>query len=866
MPWQGLGRTEKGPMGENNTAEKQKGRGITALMAWALSFGCMIGWGAFVMPGTTFLPGAGPVGSGIAILGGMAFAMLIAANYYFMMNRQSEAGGAIAYADEALGADQSFLCAWYLLLAYLSVVPLNTSALSFIARRLIYDNAIFSLMLAIVILGLCVVFCLVKPRLAGILQSILVLLLFVGVLIFFGMAIFEPKVMEGHMEPGFYPEGSRLTQTLMVTAIMPWAYIGFDTLSHMADLFEFDMKKTFRIMARSIGAAAVTYLILTVIPAAVMSGEYGSWVTYLEEMGDFTGIRTIPAFYSAEILFGRTGVAILIFAAVSAILSCLIGFCMASGRLLSAMAEKDFLPAVFKKRRASAIFIMSLTVILLVSGEAVSEQLVDLCAIGASVGFFYTSVAVFKKAREEKNKRYMGTGALGMLFSAVFGLYEFYFMLLNAYVGGLNSFLLLVFVFLYTVSALILIYHSSVRREDRLNQKRLEAEEKIREEGRFIYSMAHDLRTPMNAVMGFSDLALSSGDDPEKIRDHLEKIKDSAGQLLSLINDILEMGRMDSGDIQLNEEAHDLRDVVDEACAMAESRAEEKKLRFTVDTSRVESGIVFLDREKILRILLDLISNAIKFTPEGGRVEVTLAQEGKSQKPDYGRYVLHVKDTGKGMTKDFAEGMFDVFEMERASGTGLMHVSGLGVAVARNLVDMMEGTITVDTAPGEGSDFEVVLELKIQEDAGSGAALHRHDPAAASLSFKGRRVLIADDNLVSREIAREILVEHGFKVEEAENGRQALEKVSGSEPGYFDLVLMDVRMPVMGGYEATAAIRLLEDPVLSNVPVVALTANAFEEDVRAAKSAGMDGHIAKPVDIPLMMETLNKVFAEGKSK
>ncbi len=528
--------------------EEKKEKGISQLMVWALAFGCIIGWGAFVMPGTTFLPGAGPVGTGVAVLLGAVFALVIAANYHFMINRQTKTGGAFVYAREVLGSDQAFVCAWFLLIAYVTVIPLNASAVSFIVRHLILDNYWFGILAALISFSFCVVLSIKYERLAWLIQTGLVLLLTAGIFVFFAKAMFEEGVMEQGLHPGFAPGGMPFQQTLVVLTMMPWAFIGFDTISHVADRFDFNPNKAFRLMAEAIAISGVVYIVLTVIPAAVISGKYGSFSVYTEQAGDQIGIETMPVFYAAKLLFGDAGFVLLMITSLAAIFSCMIGFCLAAARLMKSLAREDFLPEILIRGRGRAIFIGTLSLIFLLGGERFADQLVELCSIGAATGFFFTSDATRKKAEDEKNRKYVVIGILGMFLSATLGIYQLVQIFINAHTGGVDSFLLMVFISCYVLAAAALLYRNVRRREDRLEKAKLAAEEKIREESRVIYNMARDLRTPVNAVIGFSDQALKSEDDVEVMRDHLGKIKDSGEQLLILMNDIRKMSRMSSGE------------------------------------------------------------------------------------------------------------------------------------------------------------------------------------------------------------------------------------------------------------------------------------------------------------------------------
>ena len=287
-----------------------------------------------------------------------------------------------------------------------------------------------------------------------------------------------------------------------------------------------------------------------------------------------------------------------------------------------------------------------------------------------------------------------------------------------------------------------------------------------------------------------------------------------------------------------------------------------------MDASQVRNTHVLCDKTRLNRVLLNLLSNAYKFTPEEGTISVSLWQIDDAR-DGYAKYELRVKDSGIGMTKEFAAKVFEAFERERTSTVSGIQGTGLGMAITKSIVDLMNGTIEVNTAPGQGTEFVVRLRFRLPEESAAPEELPEQSMesdsgAAEEPDFTGTRVLLTDDNEINREIAVLLLEEAGFEVDTAVNGAEAVQKISSSEPGRYQLALMDIQMPVMNGYEAAREIRSLSNPDLAGIPIIAMTANAFAEDIRAAEEAGMDGHIAKPLDIPKMMETLRAVLGRKK--
>ena len=518
------------------------------------------------------------------------------------------------------------------------------------------------------------------------------------------------------------------------------------------------------------------------------------------------------------------------------------------------------------------------------------------------------------------------------------------------------------------------------------------AETANRAKSTFLSNMSHDIRTPMNAIIGFTTLALSNIDDKDRVKDYLAKTLASSNHLLSLINDVLDMSRIESGKIHLEEVEVNLSDVLHDLKTIVSGQIYAKQLELYMDATDVTDEDVYCDKTRLNQILLNLLSNAIKFTPAGGTVSVRVRQlAGKVH--GCGQYEFRIKDNGIGMSEEFAKKIFEPFERERTSTVSRIQGTGLGMAITKNIVDMMGGTIEVQTAQGKGSEFIICVPLRTQDEhrpvekiteleglkalvvdddfntcdsvtkmlvkvgmraewtlSGKEAVLRArqsiemsdvyhayiidwrlpdmngievtrqirslHDDTpiiiltaydwsdieveakAAGVTafcskpmfmsdlretlmsalgqkltdasqellpeedadFKDRHILLVEDNELNREIAQEILREYGFRVDTAENGAVAVEKVRTAAPGSYDLVLMDVQMPVMDGYTATRQIRALEDPALAGIPILAMTANAFDEDRRNAMESGMNGFLSKPIVIGDLVQELHKIL------
>ena len=408
----------------------------------------------------------------------------------------------------------------------------------------------------------------------------------------------------------------------------------------------------------------------------------------------------------------------------------------------------------------------------------------------------------------------------------------------------------------------------------KLNKLRVAAEDALKvaesaskAKSTFLSNMSHDIRTPMNAIIGFATLALDDIRDGKKVQDYLSKILSSSKHLLGLINDILDMSRIESGKVVLEEQETDLVTTLQELQSIMEGQAKERKLKLHVDYSNLRDRYVFCDKTRLNQVMFNLLANAVKFNSEGGSIWLTMSQlEPTYEVEDRAIYEIRVKDTGIGMDKAFIKHIFEPFERERTSTVSKIQGTGLGMAITKNIVDMMGGTIEVESQKGVGTEFIIRLELRLQAEAGvaneDGTKQHGHAEGVAE--FAGKRLLLAEDNELNREIACMLLSKYGFVIDTAENGQEAVDLVAASAPDYYDLVLMDIQMPVMDGHEATRRIRNLEDKELAKVPVVAMTANAFDEDRKAAKECGMNGFISKPINMQEVVQALRMCLQDHK--
>ena len=363
--------------------------------------------------------------------------------------------------------------------------------------------------------------------------------------------------------------------------------------------------------------------------------------------------------------------------------------------------------------------------------------------------------------------------------------------------------------------------------------------------------MSHDIRTPMNAITGFLGLAMANMDDKERLGDYLNKVNDSSKHLLSLINDVLDMSRIESGKTNIEMAPENLREVLSTTTSVFEADLARKDLGFSLDTDGIVDEHVICDKLHLNQVFMNILSNAVKYTPAEGKINMSVTQEDAGRE-GYAKYVFKVRDNGIGMDEEFRKTIFNPFSRERNSTVSGIQGTGLGMAITNNLVKMMGGSIDVWSEKGKGTEITVSMDLAIDRN-------YKEESVDADIeySFEGKKILLVDDNELNREIATMILETEGFILDTAEDGTVAVDKIAKAQPGDYDIVLMDIQMPVMNGYDATRNIRKLDAP-LAGIPIIAMTANAFDEDRKAAMDAGMNEHVAKPIDVDILKKTLAK--------
>ena len=420
---------------------------------------------------------------------------------------------------------------------------------------------------------------------------------------------------------------------------------------------------------------------------------------------------------------------------------------------------------------------------------------------------------------------------------------------------------LLISVLIAFIVMIIYLQFKMRRYRDALHEKELEkavleAKNANEAKTRFLFNMSHDIRTPMNAIIGFSELLEKHIDEKDKAIDYLGKIKSSSNFLLSLINYVLEMARIESGKLVLKKEVGCVTDLIESLIDVFEPGVKKKFITYSCETD-IQHKYVIGDETKIREIFINIIGNSVKYTPEGGKISVSVKEE-PFEKENYIAYRIIVEDNGIGMSKEYLPHIFEEFSREHTSTESKVTGTGLGLPIVKSLIDMMGGTIEVESELGCGTKMNVVLPFELASEKQI-LEEKQKEKEKISDSILGKRVLLAEDNELNAEIAMTVLKENGLKAERAANGKQCMEMLKKMPEDYYDMILMDIQMPEMDGYEATKLIRNLDD-ARADIPIVAMTANAFEEDRQKALESGMNAHVSKPVDMNMLFKVMAQIL------
>ena len=1055
------------------------------------------------MPGNTFLPIAGPLGTAIGLALGAIAMLILAANYHYLMNRYPDVGGSYAFTRESFGYDHGFVSAWFLILTYGAIIWANASALPLIARTLLgstfqfgfdYEIAGFhvymgEILLAVASLVVAALACL-RRKVAELLQIGMAALLLGGVGVCFAAGIANPAGGAALMTPAIAPNENPLGDVFTIFALAPWAFVGFESISHSAPEARFPLKRTFAILVAAIVSAGAVYIALVLLATTALPEGCSSWVEYVAHLGDYSGVQSQPTFFAAFQAMGLAGSVALGLASLGGIFTGLVGHYVALSRLLIALADDGMLPASIGEtdenhvpRRAILCILLS-SVLLPFLGRTAISWIVDVTTVGATIAYAFSSASALKTARREHNWPIQITGAIGLAISLLFALdflvpnliavktlsTESYLILALWGILGfmyfryvlasddkrrfgrsivawvimlglviftssvwvrqtannaleeatrvieeqgstdnvasllegvedamLASIVVQVLVIVCALAFLFAIYRLTQRREQQTEVEKILAEESSRAKTSFLSNMSHEIRTPMNAIIGLDSIALREPGISDRTREHLEKIGISAKHLLGLINDILDMSRIESGRMVLKEEEFSLHEFLDQINTIINGQCVDKGLTYSCNIIGDVSDYYVGDDMKLKQVLINILGNSVKFTDAPG--EVTFEIEETARFEGYCTLRFDMRDTGIGMDAEYIPHLFEAFTQEDATATNRYGGSGLGMAITKNYVEMMNGNIDVQSTKGVGSTFTVTVtlttssrsarddqsitlpegirclvvdddpiacehaeivmravgvdsdtstdprdaleRLRSAHDRGEGygivlfdykmpgmnglelaksvrtfdegrtaiimltgynfdsyedealtggvdaiiskplftdtlskavfSALAKKDGVDVGMplmekteldesNLAGKMILMAEDVDQNAEILADLLDLEEMEAERAENGQRAVEMFSEKPAGYYDAILMDVRMPIMDGLTAARTIRGLDHPDAKRIPIIAMTANVFDEDVERSLQAGMNAHLSKPVEPDRLYDTLAQLI------
>ena len=378
----------------------------------------------------------------------------------------------------------------------------------------------------------------------------------------------------------------------------------------------------------------------------------------------------------------------------------------------------------------------------------------------------------------------------------------------------------------------------------------------------FLANMSHDIRTPMNAIIGMTALIEHDAESPEKIREYTKKVNNSSQHLLGLINEVLDMSKIESGKLVLNSAEFDLKELLEQVEAGFRPQMNAKGQKFSITINQISHNWLIGDNVRVLQILNNLLSNSFKYTPTKGQIRLDV-EELKQTSHNYAKICFRVSDNGIGMSSEYLSRIYDSFSREERTTVNTIQGTGLGMSIVKSLVDLMGGSINVDSIQGKGTQFVVVLDFKISERNEKREEKPETVELDENTGLKGMHFLCAEDNELNAEILSELLEIEGASCEICENGQVIVELFEQSKPGEFDMILMDVQMPIMNGYEATKAIRNGTHPLAKTIPIIAMTANAFSEDIQNSLNVGMDAHVSKPVDMKTLIKTVHSIQSGG---
>ena len=940
-------------------ASERLGRYLSPLSAWALSFGCAVGWGAFIMPGTTFLPVAGPLGTLIGLGVGAMVMFIVGRNYHYLIQNFPEAGGAYGYVKRICGGDHGYICGWFLILTYVAIAWANATALALIGRHLLgglfsfgftYEISGYAvhageILLSVVALLLVGGVFLCGKRLAAHLQTVFALLLCGGIAVGVAAVLMRHQGGLAGFAPAFAGGKPPVLQICAIVALAPWAFVGFESVSHSAEEFAFPRWRTLWIIILSLVAATAAYAALTLVAASMCPPGFADWRDYMAARNTFDGLEALPVFYAMKTSLGGAGLVLLCLTTLAAIVTGLVGHIVAASRLLYAMAKDGLLCTALGRLdrdgspRNAVIAIIAVSCLVPFVGRTAIGWIVDVTTVGASIAYGYVSFCTFMTARKEGRRWVMASGVAGIAVSAAFMIYflvpnfwvvdalatESYFILAAWSILGIIVFrsifkrdrhdrlgrstvawlVLLFFIFFSShmwnrqkthgltdivVDEISQRYvpidkDGSVTKEEKdaatfleRQKERIDDEltlynlvqiglmllalaimysiytvisrrekEAAKAKSYFFSTISHDIRTPLNAIVGFSQmLKLGFKTDAEK-DEAVDSILIGCKSLLSFVNDILDLSRRESGESKLSFIPTDCRALL---------RDVEEAFRVGTPKQGVEMRAAIGEMPQLLvdplllrHIVSNLVSNAVKFT-EKGHVEVRgrfdREADGKT-----GTLLIEIEDTGVGISdedKEKIDSPYTQTESKIARNGG----TGLSLAICRQLAEEMSGALTFDSTLGKGSTFKIkipkvkVVREGVRSEEVVEVVSTRSPAPPSSLPATPPRLLLVDDQKMNLTVLKAMIKRvGGFEMETAADGREALARLQNADAPAIDAVLTDMWMPELDGEGLAKAIRA--DAKLSHLPVHVITADVELQETYAEK--GFDSIILKPVTV-----------------
>ena len=959
---------------------KRRGSSVLPLAgAWALAFGCAVGWDSFVLPWTEFLPMAGPLGTAIGVLLGALVMAIVAWNFHVMTNRFPGPGSVYSYASEVFGPDHGFLCGWFLSFTYMAIVWLDATVLGVAASFAFgdvlrvgphyvvngFDVYLTCMGVSVVAIAAAAAIC-CRRRLARTVQLLFALVFLAGIFVCFLAALRRGGGFSAMKPPFATAPGapSPLGQILSIVALAPWLFIGFETVSIVSGGLGFPVKRSFLVMMSALAAAVAAYALLAGIPALAPGDDASNWVSTIAQAAPTV---ESAAFATAARPLGPAGKPFVLSLLFAAIFTNLVGNTIAAARLLGAMAADGALPPWLGRTspsgvpRNAVLSIAVLSIFIIALGNTAISVMVDLALVGAALAYAYTSAAAHKTARADGSRLTRATGLVGLVLSVVIILLyvlpaftsatslistQSYLVIVLWCLAGLVAFLavfrhdrtdrfgrtpiawigLLAVVFFmvllwirestlettkrafdgivahhatlhageetpaappgdsvavvpggdwrdalaeeldgvnrtilrhnFVQTALaVLAFALMIRLYSILRRREHEHElEKARAKSYFFSTVSHDIRTPLNAIIGFSEILKAGPQSNGEREQAVEAILVSGRTLLGLVNDVLDLSKLESGKMEILPEPTDCGRLLN--AVMDAFRVTGNKPGLELRCRVGAMPPLMLDPQRLRQIVFNLVGNAVKFT-ERGHVELRAAYE-REGRAEEGVFRLEVEDTGCGIDGESLKHIGSAY-VQLGSKRGRNGGTGLGLAICKQLAAAMGGRLAVESSVGRGSTFSVTIPGVREAVAGEGGA-EGETPPRGSAAVRGgtgkpvKRILLVDDSKLNLMVLKALLKHLGdFEIGMAGNGREGLAMLAASGGAPFDLVLTDLWMPDVDGKELVQAIR--KNPALAGLRVIAVTADV--EFLETHAEFGFDGVLLKPVT----PEKLRKILA-----